>query len=257
MNCDRPHCTGQIDADGYCDVCGKKATQAGRLSQALDIGAADVPVDETLLTRRALTTRRTSTRRARTSDAIVDIPTVPPRDPASAVLANPEVPEERRYCAQCNGPVGRSRAGTPGRTEGFCPRCGHPFSFRPKLAAGDLVARQYDVAGCIAHGGLGWIYLAKDRNVEDRWVVLKGLLNTSDEDARGAALSEKRFLAGVNHPNIVKIYNFVEHGNDGYIVMEFVDGTSLRGLLEARREANGGEFDYSSLAGFRVARDLP
>ena len=51
-----------------------------------------------------------------------------------------------------------------------------------------------------------------------------------------AALAERRFLAEVEHPNIVKIHNFVEHDGDGYIVMEYVNGSSLRGILEARRE---------------------
>ena len=80
------------------------------------------------------------------------------------------------------------------------------------------------MVGCLAHGGLGWIYLARDRNVSDRWVVLKGLLNAGDDDAMAAALAERRFLAEVEHPNIVKIYNFVEHDGDGYIVMEYVGG---------------------------------
>jgi serine/threonine-protein kinase PknG len=159
------------------------------------------------------------------------------------VLDDPRVPEDRRHCANCDSPVGRSHDGNPGRTEGFCRQCGHAFSFRPKLAAGDIVADQYEVAGCLAHGGLGWIYLAKDKNVVDRWVVLKGLLNTGDDDARTAALAERRFLAEVEHPNIVKIYNFVEHQDDGYIVMEFVDGTSLRDMLQERRAANGGAPD--------------
>ena len=39
------------------------------------------------------------------------------------------------------------------------------------------------MVGCLAHGGLGWIYLARDHNVSDRYVVLKGLLNTGDKDA--------------------------------------------------------------------------
>ncbi|MFD1052244.1 hypothetical protein ACFQ1S_45045, partial [Kibdelosporangium lantanae] len=37
--------------------------------------------------------------------------------------------------------------------------------------------------GCLAYGGLGWIYLAKDHNVSDRWVVLKGLIDTGDQTA--------------------------------------------------------------------------
>ena len=113
---------------------------------------------------------------------LVEVPPVPARDPSTAVLANPEVPESRRYCGneKCGQPVGRGRDGRPGLVEGFCRNCGTPFSFRPKLEPGELVAGQYEVLGCLAHGGLGWIYLAKDRHVSDRWVVLKGLLNTGD-----------------------------------------------------------------------------
>jgi serine/threonine-protein kinase PknG len=90
---------------------------------------------------------------------------------------------------------------------------------------------------------MGWVYLARDRNVSDRWVVLKGLLNTGDDDAMAAALSERRFLAEVEHPNIVKIFNFVQHESSGYIVMEYVGGRSLKQILAARRDANGGAPD--------------
>jgi serine/threonine-protein kinase PknG len=85
--------------------------------------------------------------------------------------------------------------------DGYCDTCG--------LAA----PGQYEVLGCLAHGGLGWIYLAKDRNVSDRWVVLKGLLDTGDADAMAAAVAERQFLAEVEHPNIARIYNFVQHAD--------------------------------------------
>jgi serine/threonine-protein kinase PknG len=235
MKCERPDCAGEIEDDGYCNTCGTKAG-------AVPTGVVAPDSGRTQRTRMAVSTRSTTTRAARRREDIVEVPPVPSRDPFSALLDHPRVPEERRHCGQCDAPVGRTRDGVTGRTEGFCPRCGEPFSFTPKLVAGILVSGQYEIAGCIAHGGLGWIYLAKDRNVSDRWVVLKGLLNTSDEDAREAALAERRFLAEVVHPNIVRIYNFVEHGDDGYIVMEFVDGISLRGLLEDRRAENNGIF---------------
>ena len=160
---------------------------------------------------------------------------MPYRDPASAVLANPQVPENRRYCGSCEQPVGRGRDGRAGLTEGFCRNCGTPFSFSPKLVPGDLVNGQYEVLGCLAFGGLGWIYLAKDHNVSDRWVVLKGLLNTGDADAMAAAVAERQFLAQVEHPNIVRIYNFVQHGGAGYIVMEYVGGKSLKQILQDDR----------------------
>jgi serine/threonine-protein kinase PknG len=174
---------------------------------------------------------------------LVDVPPVPARDPASAVLKDPQVAENKRFCGRCAEPVGRSRDSMPGRTEGFCRNCGTRFSFRPKLATGELVGGQYELLGCLAHGGLGWIYLAKDRNVSDRWVVLKGLLDTGDADAQAAAVAERRFLAEVEHPSIVKIYNFVQHRDQqtaelaGYIVMEYVGGQSLKQIALAQRSA--------------------
>ncbi|GIH11949.1 serine/threonine-protein kinase PknG [Rugosimonospora africana] len=171
------------------------------------------------------------------------------RDPATAVQSDPAVPESQRYCPKCGEPVGRSRNGQPGRVEGFCPRDGARYSFRPKLRPGDLIDDRYEILGALAHGGLGWIYLARDRNISeagsDRWVVLKGLINTGDPDAMAAAVTERRFLVEVDHPNIVKIHDFAQHPdpdtgeNVGYIVMEYVGGRSLRDLALNNRGPDG------------------
>lgn len=185
--------------------------------------------------------------RSRLGAGLVTVPQVPRPDPHAMVLENPEVPERKRFCSRsdCGAPVGRSRGDREGRTEGFCTKCGHPYSFVPKLQTGDIVHGQYEVMGCLAHGGLGWVYLAVDRAVSDRWVVLKGLLDTGDEDALAAAVAERRFLAEIEHSNIVRIYNFVEHLDqrtgslDGYIVMEYVGGKSLKEIANDRRTATG------------------
>ncbi|WP_420823295.1 tetratricopeptide repeat protein [Streptomyces fulvoviolaceus] len=188
-----------------------------------------------------------SSGRGRLGVGLVQVPGVPRPDPREMVLENPEVPERKRFCSRsdCGAQVGRSRGERPGRTEGFCTKCGHPYSFVPKLKSGDVVHGQYEVAGCLAHGGLGWVYLAVDRAVSDRWVVLKGLLDTGDQDAMAAAISERRFLAEIEHANIVRIYNFVEHLDqrtgslDGYIVMEYVGGKSLKEIANDRRTTGG------------------
>ncbi|KDN74227.1 serine/threonine protein kinase [Streptomyces olindensis] len=188
-----------------------------------------------------------SASRGRLGAGLVQVPPIPRPDPRAMVLDHPEVPERKRFCSRsdCGAPVGRARGDRPGRTEGFCTKCGHPYSFVPKLKAGDVVHGQYEVVGCLAHGGLGWIYLAVDRAVSDRWVVLKGLLDTGDQDAMAAAISERRFLAEIEHANIVRIYNFVEHLDqrtgslDGYIVMEYVGGKSLKEIANARRTPEG------------------
>jgi serine/threonine-protein kinase PknG len=187
--------------------------------------------------------RTRGTGRSHLGAGLVEVPPVPYRDPSAAVMAHPEVPQDKRFCAHCGEPVGRDRDGVKGRPEGFCRHCGHAFSFSPKLVGGDLVAGQYEVVGCVAHGGLGWIYLARDHNVSDRWVVLKGLLDAGDDDALAAAVAERRFLAQVEHPNIVKIFNFVQHKGSGYIVMEYVGGSSLKDLLKERRALHGGAVD--------------
>ncbi len=171
------------------------------------------------------------------------MPPAPPVDPGTVVLKDPTVAENKRFCSNCGAPVGRSRDGTPGRTSGFCPACRHPYDFVPKLKRGEIVGRQYEVMGCLAHGGLGWIYLARDKAVNDRWVVLKGLLDSGDQAAMAVAVAERRFLAELDHPAIVVIYNFITDRGAGYIVMEYIGGRSLKQMLAGRRAANGGDPD--------------
>ncbi|HEX9335200.1 MAG TPA: tetratricopeptide repeat protein [Pseudonocardiaceae bacterium] len=189
--------------------------------------------------------RSRSTSSRRIGGGLVEVPRVPYRDPATAVMANPEVPENKRLCGNCTKPVGRGEDGRPGSPDGRCAACGTAFSFRAKLHAGDLVGGQYEMLGALAHGGLGWIYLARDHNVNDRWVVLKGLIDTGDTAAMAAAVAEKQFLSQVEHANIVKIYNFVQHddpatGNQvGYIVMEYIGGESLRQIALAHKDTDG------------------
>jgi serine/threonine-protein kinase PknG len=243
--CQRPGCGGMIQ-DGYCDTCGMApAPSSAAPGTSSAVGSASSGSTGT--------TGRTGSRRTRSGSirssrghlgaGLVDVPPVPARDPASAVLKDPKVSESKRFCGVCDRPVGRGRDGQPGLVEGFCANCGNPFSFAPRLVPGELVAGQYEVLGCLAHGGLGWIYLAMDRNLGNRWVVLKGLLNTGDAAAQEAAVAERRFLAEVEHPSIVGVYNFVQHADRrtgesaGYIVMEYVGGKSLRQILLDRRQS--------------------
>ncbi|RZU37414.1 serine/threonine-protein kinase PknG [Streptomyces sp. BK022] len=283
--CQRPDCAGTYEDMGggelYCDTCGLAPVVSPGARPAAEpvgsVGSAPTGINgvaprsssQSARSRRSVSGRLSrslpgspggrsvSVRgsgsssgpsgRGRLGAGLVVVPQVPRPDPRAMVLDNPEVPERKRYCsrADCGAPVGRARGERPGRTEGFCTKCGHPYSFVPKLRAGDIVHGQYEVAGCLAHGGLGWIYLAVDRAVSDRWVVLKGLLDTGDQDAMAAAISERRFLAEIEHAGIVRIYNFVEHLDqrtgslDGYIVMEYVGGKSLKEIANARRTPDG------------------
>ncbi|MEZ0113055.1 serine/threonine-protein kinase PknG [Catenulispora sp. EB89] len=268
--CLEPGCDGTIDADGYCDTCGTAAAPAAAQQGTPRVGAGQASTRTgTATSSRTSATRSTGTsassrnstsvssrtrgsrggstgrsRRGNLGAGLIEVPPIPYQDPMTAIMVNPQVPEGKRYCSNCSAPVGRGRDGNPGRTEGFCRKCRTAFSFEPKLKAGDTVG-QYAVLGCIAHGGLGWIYLAKDQNVSDRWVVLKGLLDSGDADAMAAAAAERKFLAEVNHPSIVQILNFVQHPDAttgapvGYIVMEYVGGSSLKQIRSDYRDPAG------------------
>jgi serine/threonine-protein kinase PknG len=179
------------------------------------------------------TVSRTISPARRLGGGLVEIPRVPEVDPVAALMVNPVVAESKRFCWNCGRPVGRSTDDHPGDSEGLCPHCGSEYSFLPQLDPGDVVADQYEIKGCVAHGGLGWVYLAEDHNVNERPVVLKGLVHSGDAEAQAIAMAERQFLAEVVHPSIVKIYNFVEHPDSrgepvGYIVMEYVGGKSLK-----------------------------
>ena len=258
--CRMPGCNGNI-IDGYCDVCGSPAgaTEASSAPRSPSTGQTSVTRASSLLSSTALGSARAgaaasrSTKRirdtakrlraARLGAGLTSVPPAPYVDPETAVMQDTAIPEDKRVCPHCGSPVGRSHDNDEGRLEGFCPKCRRPYSFTPKLKNGDLVAGQYEVHGALAHGGMGWIYLARDKNVSDRWVVLKGLLNVGDADALNSAIAEQQFLAQVENPLIVEIYNFVTHEGGGYIVMEYVGGRSLKELLKQRLASNGGAYD--------------
>jgi serine/threonine-protein kinase PknG len=179
-------------------------------------------------------------------------------------MRDPLVPEDKRYCAGCNAAVGRTRDGRAGRLSGFCSKCRTPFFFVPALSAQELLADQYRVLGCLAYGGMGWIYLAQDERVSNRWVVLKGAISSTDRDAMAAAVAERQFLARVEHPNVVRIYNVVEHSGGGYIVMEYIGGRTLKSVLRERRQEGLGPlpvdlaiaYILAVLPAFRYLHDL-
>jgi tRNA A-37 threonylcarbamoyl transferase component Bud32 len=98
------------------------------------------------------------------------------------------------------------------------------------------VLGRYRITGEIAHGAMGVIYKARDPLI-DRVVAIKTIaLGLSDAEA-GAF--ERRFFreaksAGrLNHPNVVTIYDVGKSGDVAYIAMEFLQGRSLREILDS------------------------
>jgi serine/threonine-protein kinase PknG len=238
--CRRPGCTGAIE-DGYCNLCGHAAVKGAAAasvtsshSSASAHSASSAPITtgtgSSPMVRASATSRRTShstshSTRKQLGAGLISLPDLPSVEPERAIMLDAKVPERKRFCAKCDAPLKREA--------GFCGKCGTRYSLVPSLKAGDVVAGQYAVRGPIAFGGLGWLYLAFD-TLLSRYVVLKGLLNTHDESAAAAAVAERQFLAAVKHPNIVSIYNFVQSGGEGFIVMEYVGGKTLKQIRQER-----------------------
>lgn len=233
QRCTQRNCTGTIE-DGYCDVCGHapgkriespRIAPAATASRSVVTGTGSTPMSRAAKGSRR--SRRTSSRttRRQLGAGLISLPELPSTDPEKTVLLDPKIPEHKRFCSKCDAPLKRDF--------GFCGKCGQKFSFIPSVKAGDIIASQYEVKGALAFGGLGWIYLAFDRLLS-RYVVLKGLLNVHDASSAAVAVAERQFLASVKHPNIVGIYNFVQHGSEGFIVMEYVGGKSLKQIRQER-----------------------
>jgi len=91
---------------------------------------------------------------------------------------------------------------------------------------------QFEILECLGRGGMGVVYKARQKSL-NRLVAIKILAPEREHDARFAErfAREAELLAKLSHPHIVTIHDFGETGGLYFLVMEFVDGVSLRDLL--------------------------
>ncbi len=222
MTAETAWCHGQpVPPHGYCETCGRRP----------------VPAEPPAKTKPAPESTRRSVELWGGEADFHSLPAIEVPDPEKLVLTDPEYPEHHRFCGHCGAPVGRAYAGEPAYAKGFCENCGARFYFLPKLTSGERVGDRYVVLGCFARGGLGWVYLATDTALGGH-VALKGVIDSGNAVLRALARVERDVLVRLDHPNIVRINDFVEHPApdggepDTYLVMEYVGGRSLRDLLK-------------------------
>ncbi|NVB77911.1 MAG: protein kinase [Kofleriaceae bacterium] len=97
------------------------------------------------------------------------------------------------------------------------------------LAAGTLVAQKYELIREIGRGGMGVVYAARDLKLGRR-VAMKFLRHV-DREVLDRFLIEARATAQCNHDNIVIIYEVDEYAGMPYMVLEYLEGKSLRDFM--------------------------
>lgn len=106
------------------------------------------------------------------------------------------------------------------------------------LPKGAILQNRYEIMRILGLGGMGSVYLARDLNFAkvERLCAIKEMISTTPDPAvRKMALSnferEANTLASINHPAIVKIYDYFSEGNRSYLVMEYVEGQNLEQVI--------------------------
>ncbi|MCX6904443.1 MAG: serine/threonine-protein kinase [Verrucomicrobia bacterium] len=154
----------------------------------------------------------------------------------------------KNICPECG------KAVTQEGLQGLCPECMIKVGVAPRTAefgpegtqlvqpssapvpSAEELGRlfpQFEILECLGRGGMGVVYKARQPKL-DRFVALKILL----PERRGGGQFGERFarearaLARLSHPDIVAVHDFGEAGGYPYLVMEYVDGLSLRQLLQ-------------------------
>jgi predicted ATPase len=101
----------------------------------------------------------------------------------------------------------------------------------PRLAPGDRLGR-YELRTPLGAGGMGEVYRASDTRLgRDVAIKIVGQRVREHPDALERFEQEARAASALNHPNIITVYDIGEQGSFPYIVMELVEGESLRQML--------------------------
>lgn len=103
------------------------------------------------------------------------------------------------------------------------------------LTEGMFIADRYEIIGKVGAGGMSDVYKAKD-HVLGRFVAIKVLKQEFSEDVNFVTKfrTEAQSAAGLEHPNIVNIYDVGSENGMHYIVMEFVEGITLKTYIEKK-----------------------
>jgi serine/threonine protein kinase len=127
----------------------------------------------------------------------------------------------------------------------FCRKCATPISGGAasftrtiqkdlaELASGTVIAGHYEILEKLGQGGMGEVFRALDKNL-GRQVAIKILPDefSTDPERLARFTREAKLLAALNHPNIASIYGLEESGGRRLLVLELIEGETLKARLD-------------------------
>lgn len=116
------------------------------------------------------------------------------------------------------------------------------------IGPGMMISDRYEIIDKVGSGGMADVYKAKDHRL-NRFVAIKVLRQEYSSDAKFVAKfrAEAQSVAGLSHPNIVNVYDVDEDESYNYIVMELVEGITLKKFIEKK-----GRLDVNEAVGIAV-----
>jgi serine/threonine protein kinase len=97
----------------------------------------------------------------------------------------------------------------------------------------EILRDRYVLVAELGRGGMGVVWRAYDQILK-RNVAIKQIDLGTDRALANRTVREAQITAMINHPNIVKIHDIFEDGNNFYAVMELIDGVGLDKLIDSR-----------------------
>ena len=104
------------------------------------------------------------------------------------------------------------------------------------LKAGIMLGNRYEIIECVGSGGMADVYKALDHKL-NRFVAIKVMKQEYSEDTTFVTkfIAEAQSAAGFSHPNIVSVYDVGQDKGVYYIVMELIDGITLKNYIERKK----------------------
>lgn len=253
-------CGAKIAPDEF--FCGNCGTQQLRLSAATESAAAAMSSTEdssaTAAADEGPGTGHTTAENLASESSVAAAPAISKVEPVDQPTLDDSEPTEPSVVSEpletissdslggsATGSVHTNKAGRTGTTGGHQPTI-------KQLEGGTVLNGRYEIVRRIGGGGMGAVYLAKDRNLGDAPRAVKEMVEAhldpmQHEKAIGDFKRESLLLTSLEHPSIPTIYDYFY--DDGlsrfYLVMKYISGGDLASRMRA---APGGRIDEKTVA---------